>query len=111
GVKEWCQDIAAGAGLSFGTEAMNGIVKEAEKMMVNAALGQINWKTEMAKKIIAIIIKTICAIVLIAKSDDKTSTAIAVGTILGVDLLLEDPFEWLKIKVYKALGIPVAQNQ
>lgn len=111
GIKEWCKDIAADAGLSFGSEAMNGIAKEAERMMVNAALGQINWKTEMAKKIISIIIKTICAIVLIAKSEDKTSTAIAVGTILGVDLLLEDPFEWLKNKVYKALGIPVAQNQ
>lgn len=111
GVKEWCEDIAKQAGLSFGSEAMNGLAKEAEKLMVNHALGTINWKTEMVKKVIGLIVKVICAMVLIVQSEDKFATCTAVGMLLGVDILLNDPFEWLKNKVYRALGIPTALNQ
>lgn len=104
GLKDWCADIAKEAGTQFGLGTSEGIASQLEEFLLDHQLAHINWKTEIAKKIIANLIKLICGMTLIAKSEDKMSTAAAVGVMLGIDILLADPFDWLKSKIYTALG-------
>nr|AIF74258.1 polyprotein [Bat picornavirus] len=104
GLKDWCADIAKEAGTQFGLGTSEGIASQLEEFLLDHQLAHINWKTEVAKKIIANLIKLICGMTLIAKSEDKMSTAAAVGVMLGIDILLADPFDWLKSKIYAALG-------
>lgn len=111
GVKEWCADVAREVGAAFGAETCSSVAGELEKLVHDYQLRKINWKTDLTKQVLTIIVKVICAMVIIAKAEDKWATAAAVGVILGVDLINTDPFGWLRDKILGTLGKPCAQQQ
>lgn len=96
GVKEWCTDAVREMGANFGSAAMSEAHTEIGRLIENVEL---NWKEKGVKSIIQTIIKVICALVLISKSEDKFASAMALGVMLGIDLLSVDPFEWLRNKI------------
>lgn len=98
GLREWCTGAVKEMGAAFGEGAMTEVVGEAMK-----ALSGKDLKSDVLKGLVQLLVKTICAMVLISKADDKFATAATVGILIGVDLLTVDPFEWLKSKVTGAV--------
>lgn len=107
GPLDWFQDAIANMGAIFG----NGF-SDAVRDRVNEACDSIpDVKDDVTKTTILMLIKAICACVLISRSYNPGETAACVGIMLGVDLLGSSPFEWLKQQLSKALGCPIAEEQ
>lgn len=102
----WFVNLAEQMGSSFGDGCINavrGAVRDIQ-MQVNGT----SPKIQMAKEIINLLVKAVCTCVLISKSEDKVATAATLGVMLGVDLLLHSPFDWLEVKVNEAIGAVAA---
>nr|AWK02675.1 polyprotein [Rhinolophus picornavirus] len=111
GIKDWCADVAREVGAAFGAETCNSVASELEELIHRHQLQRINWKQDLVKKALTMIVKVICAMVIISKAEDKWATAAAVGVLLGVDLLTTDPFEWLKNHILGVTNIRHATHQ
>ncbi|AVX29479.1 polyprotein [rabovirus C1] len=104
---DWAAGIAEQLGSAFGggfTDKVSQQVRETVKKIPNPSDG-------MTKKCISMLVKAICGAVLISKSYDASATAACVGVMLGIDLLVESPFDWLKKELRKILGIREPEEQ
>nr|WBV74369.1 polyprotein [Bat picornavirus BtSY1] len=108
GLTDWLTGLARDLGGAFGDGTVDAVRDQARRMCLDAGI-QLP-KTEMAKEIVNLLVKSVCACVLISKSEDKASTAAALGVMLGVDLLVHSPFDWLQEQVNKALGCIVREQ-
>nr|WBV74372.1 polyprotein [Bat picornavirus BtSY4] len=99
----WIASIADQIGNSFG----GGCVKAARDVIrdIHMQMNGCDPKMQLGKEIVNLLVKAICTCVLISKAEDKTTTAATLGVMLGVDLLLHSPFEWLECQVNKAIGV------
>uniref|UniRef100_A0AAU7E355 Genome polyprotein n=1 Tax=Chaerephon bat picornavirus TaxID=3141862 RepID=A0AAU7E355_9VIRU len=109
GPVDWFTGIAEQMGEAFGSSVFES-VREEVRNIANKAIG-VNPRVEMAKELILWLVKSISACVLLARSYDKVTTAATLGVILGMDLLIHSPFDWLQKKVNECIGIMVAEEQ
>ncbi len=94
-VEGFIRNTMADMGRSFGS----GVSESVYDTVVNLIPEDVDMSSGLVKKVLAWLVKIVCGMVLIAKSEDKPGTAAAVGVMLGIDILTSSPFEWLKEKV------------
>lgn len=103
----YIQNVCRDLGRSFGESAMEGVQEQALSLIPE----DIDVSSGIVRKVLSWLVKVVCGMVLIAKSEDKAGTAAAVGVMLGVDILTSSPFEWLKGKVIDACRVAKYQLQ
>uniref|UniRef100_A0AAU6W601 Genome polyprotein n=1 Tax=Bovine boosepivirus TaxID=3145025 RepID=A0AAU6W601_9PICO len=107
GPVEWAKSMVSELGSAFGAS----VVDSANQTIRHAVADMQQIDTSVpVKTIVALLVKVICAMVLIARSEDRTVTATAVGIMLGIDILTTSPFTWLKNKVRDMLGVAHKQG-
>nr|WFG77329.1 MAG: polyprotein [Bat picornavirus 7] len=102
GPLDWLGGVAQQLGGAFGGGVLESVRKD-----VNDLYNRMNYTSpeiEIGKEVLNLLVKCICTCVLISKAEDKASTAATLGVMLGVDLLLHSPFDWLKVQVNKFIG-------
>uniref|UniRef100_A0AAU7E2L7 Genome polyprotein n=1 Tax=Taphozous bat picornavirus TaxID=3141909 RepID=A0AAU7E2L7_9VIRU len=102
GPMDWLGNVAQQLGGAFGGGVLESVRKDVTDLYNR--MNYTSTEIEIGKEIVNLLVKCICTCVLISKSEDKASTAATLGVMLGVDLLLHSPFEWLKVKVNKFIG-------
>uniref|UniRef100_A0AAU7E2I9 Genome polyprotein n=1 Tax=Rousettus bat picornavirus TaxID=3141905 RepID=A0AAU7E2I9_9VIRU len=108
GPLSWAEGVAEQFGAAFGTglsSSLSGTVSQTLQEITTRI------KDDLGKRIISYIVKAICGCVLIVKAEDKASACTAVGVMLGVDLFMQSPFEWLQSKITSMLGMAYAMQQ
>ncbi len=106
---DWMRGVVADFGSAFGTGAADSALEVVRDLIPNVSTESLS--SDIVKTVLSWLVKIICAIVLISKAEDKASTAAAVGVILGVDLAISCPFEWLKNKTLELFHIREAEEQ
>nr|UYA91639.1 polyprotein [Maser virus] len=96
-IRAACEDM----GRSFGS----GVVEEVFKSATEVIPSDVDIGNGMVKKVITWLVKIVCGMVVISNAEEKLTTAAAVGVMLGIDIAMESPFEWLKNKVLDILGM------
>nr|AET06141.1 polyprotein [Feline picornavirus] len=97
GPGDWLAGIFENMGGAFGEGLIQPIKERLDDIRANLTPSTI--RSDLTKTTITTLVKIICAMVLISKAYDKVETAALVGTMLGVDFLSKDPFEWLKERI------------
>nr|AWK02682.1 polyprotein [Miniopterus picornavirus 1] len=103
GIYGWIHDICQDLGSAFGAGVSDEVKNEVQEAYLRVCKGS-SVRMEMGKEMINWLIKAICATVMIARAEDKAATAATLGVMLGADLLLKSPFDWLQDKVNQVLG-------
>nr|UMO75561.1 MAG: polyprotein [Raccoon dog picornavirus] len=107
GPMDWLSSMANQMGQAFGDGAIGTAQEEVRRL-----IDQHNIKVpSVAREVVSLMVKTLCAMILISKSYDKFETAVTIGIMLGADLLVYEPFDWLKRKVSSMLNVPIAEEQ
>nr|WMU10879.1 polyprotein [Boosepivirus sp.] len=106
GLTDCTSSLFSSLGSAFGRSAVESATK-AFKENVDVA----SYTNETVKSVISLLVKAITVTVMIARSDDKIATAVGLGVLLGTDLLIGSPFDWLREKVSNILGVKNAQCQ
>nr|AVM87456.1 polyprotein [Guangxi changeable lizard picornavirus 2] len=101
----WVDDYVNNLGNRFGMGAAQASTDEIKRVLAGLNLEQ-QMRSNLAIKITKMIVKTVCGVTAVARSGDPI-VAMAVTTMLGIDILESDPFEWLKARIVKALGVGV----
>nr|AWK02681.1 polyprotein [Niviventer confucianus picornavirus] len=94
-VEGFIRNAVADMGRSFGS----GVSESVYNTVADLIPEDVDLSSGLVKKVLAWLVKIVCGMVLIAKSEDKPGTAAAVGVMLGIDILTSSPFDWLKEKV------------
>nr|YP_010808972.1 2B [Bovine picornavirus] len=102
GPVEWAKSMVSELGSAFGTSVVDSANQTIRTAVSN--MQQVDTSVPV-KTIVSLLVKVICAMVLIARSEDRTVTATAVGIMLGIDILTTSPFTWLKNKIREMLGV------
>ncbi len=106
GPTSWFGGLAEQLGASFG----NGFSTTVKNKIADVVKGVKDPTNELIKKIISWLVKAVTASVLIARSEKPLEAAACVATLLGVDMLMGTPFDWLKDKITSLLGLAEEQG-
>ncbi|AVX29480.1 polyprotein [Marmot sapelovirus 2] len=107
GPADWFNGIAEAMGNAFGSGLSESVL---DNFRLNNPTDGIRW--DYIKTVVSWLVKIICAMVLIAESEHRASTALILATMLGIDLAMSSPFDWLKEQICKTFGIkPPADQQ
>nr|WIW43224.1 MAG: polyprotein [Rousettus madagascariensis picornavirus] len=108
GPVSWAEGVVEQFGAAFGN-GLSGSVLNGLSTTMSEYANKI--QDDIGKKIISCIVKAICGCVLIVKAEDKLSACTAVGVMLGIDIFLQSPFDWLQNKICSLLGMAYAVQQ
>nr|YP_010809116.1 2B [Ovine picornavirus] len=106
GITDMTAQLFSTLGSAFGKSAVESAAAAFKENVDTSA-----YTNETIKSVINLLVKAITVTVMIAKSEDKIATAVGLGVLLGTDLLVGSPFDWLRKKVSNLLNIKVAQEQ
>ncbi|QHN64363.1 polyprotein [Sapelovirus A] len=109
GVREWVTGIVEDTGMSFGdglnASLQDGIDQAITKLTPLIAEAKTTGTTILGNvfttSCVKLVIKVVCALIIYSNAawDSKMVTALSLGTMLGMDFMNVDPFEWLKTKI------------
>lgn len=104
----WAEGLVEQFGAAFGTGLSTSV---SSSLATTVAEYADKIRDDIGKKIISYIVKAICGCVIITKAEDKVSACTAVGVMLGIDIMLQSPFDWLQTKICTLLGMAYALPQ
>nr|UWX36902.1 polyprotein [Bovine picornavirus] len=105
GVSDWFNRTAKDMARAFGTSLTDSMVEE-----IREAANTVDFKTDLVKTLLVWLVKAVCACVIISKAEDKVSACIAVGCMIGADIVSISPFDWLKRKICAYFKVPEEQG-
>nr|UVH30897.1 polyprotein [Bovine picornavirus] len=94
GITDWFSDTAKNMAKAFGTSLTDTMIEE-----IKDASDGLDFKADIVKTLLLWLVKAVCACVIISKAEDKVSACVAVGCMLGADIISMSPFDWLKQKI------------
>nr|QXV86631.1 polyprotein [Sapelovirus sp.] len=103
--QSWLEDTVKEMGNAFGGSAAEAVRSEIGKL--RDQLADIDMRTSYVKKIIAALVKIVGGLVLITRSEPerRAETSAIVIAMLGIDVAVNTPFDWIKEQICKLLGV------
>lgn len=98
GLKSYLASVCHDFGSAFGSGTSESIKSTVEGLIPKTLT---DIRGNAMKTALSWLVKVICACVIISNAEDKAASAASVGVILGVDLLMDSPFAWLKDKIHE----------
>nr|AWK02690.1 polyprotein [Bat sapelovirus] len=100
GPVEWLNGTFEDLGTTFGA-AFSAEVREQVKPVLAQAEQLVKGKVaeSFTGTILKMIVKVVCGVAIMMNSYDKGTTLMALTTMLGIDLITTDPFQWMKEQV------------
>nr|ULR75178.1 polyprotein [Civet picornavirus] len=101
GLTDWVESTGRTMGAAFSTEVVNNVTPLIQRIEESAAS---TLDVSLTKSILKIIIKIVSAFSMILVSSDRMLTIMSLTAFVGVDLLSNDPFVFLRDSILSMFG-------